>query len=191
MRKTIHALGGTITAAAFCAVLAVPHAVFAAEPGLSAITITGAVPPITHLPAPTQLGDSQNASFSAGSNAVTVTELADPSAHVKAASITLKFEDVSTNYSARIGLYSSNKGLKSGGKIITYQATADAPGISLGCTFDGATSQCLSNIAQAKIFDREDITLEINTVVNASTTAEILPEGIYSDTLTLKVGTTL
>jgi hypothetical protein len=189
MRKTIHALGGTLTAAAFCAVLTVPHAVFAAEPGLSAITITGAVPPITYLPDPTQLGNGDNASFSG--HAVTIAELADSSAHVKAASITLKFDDVSTNYPARIGLSSKYNGLKSGEKIITYQATAVSTGISLDCTFPAAASQCLSDIGQAKTFDREDITLEISTSADTSPTSEVLPAGIYSDTLTLKVGATL
>jgi hypothetical protein len=189
MRKTIHALGGTLTAAAFCAVLTVPHAVFAAEPAASNITITGAVPPITHLPPPAQDGQADNASFSG--NAVTITELADPSAHVKAASISLKFEDVSTNYPARIGLYSLHKALKFDGNLVTYQATASASGITLSCTFDGATSQCLSNIGQARVFDREDITLDISTVVTPTTTEAILPPGTYSDTLTLKVGASL
>jgi len=188
MRKTIHALGGTITAAAFCAVLAVPHAVFAAEPGVSAITITGAVPPITYLPPPKKLGDSLNASFS--NNAVTIVELADASAHLKAASISLIFEDVSTNYPAKIGLYSTNQGLMSGGKLITYQASAETPGMSVECIFDGSTPKCITS-NDPKIFQSEDITLDISTVVNAQTTAEVLPEGIYSDTLTLKVGTTL
>jgi hypothetical protein len=188
MRKTIHALGGTLTAAAFCAVLAVPHAAFALEPGVSDITITGVVPSITYLPPPIQDGTSPTASFSG--NAVTITELVDASAHVKAASISLKFEDVSTNYPAKISLSSINKGLISGQKIITYQASAESLGISVECTFNGSTSKCISG-GDAKIFQSEDITLEISTVVNSSTTAEVLPAGTYSDTLTLKVGTTL
>jgi len=189
MRKTIHALGGTLTAAAFCALLAVPHAAFALEPAVSDITITGDVPPITYLPPPIQDGTSPNASFSG--NAVTITELVDASAHVKEASISLVFKKVSTNYPAKIGLYSLNKGLKSGSKIVTYQATADSDLISVGCTFDGSKSECVSSANLASILDKKDITLDISTVVNPSTTAEIITPGIYSDTLTLKVGASL
>jgi hypothetical protein len=190
MRKTIHALSGTLTAAAFCAVLTVPHAAFATEPGVSEITITGAVPPITNLPTPTQSGGSQNATFSG--NAVSIQELADASAHLKEAAITLLFENVTTNYPARIGVYSLNKGLKSGNTLVKYQATVEsAPDLSFDCVFDGIISQCLSNITQSKIFRLDKITLDISTVVDQSTASAILPHGTYSDTLTLKVGTTL
>ena len=193
MRKHLTALGGAVVSAAIFAVLMAPNAAFAVDPadlqgnpGTSSINISGSVPAITYLPAaPISVDPPINASLAG--NAVTITELADASAHTNSSYITLGFENVTTNYPAKIGLFSVNKALKNGAYFVSYTAQATTTGLTTPlCNFSGGVVDCKSS--NAVILDAATIEIEIKTITDAT---QILPAGIYSDVLTLKVGSSL
>jgi hypothetical protein len=191
MRKNKNTLRGAVACLGLFGLLAAPGAVLAIEPGTSTIQITGTVPPITHLPAPTALG-GDNATYTAG--IMTITELVDSTAHLKPASLTLKFEGVTTNYPAKFAFTSTNNGLKSGSEIIPYSAGASAPGATPhACTFGtGGPTNCVSAAAAPAItFTGIDVEVEITTDILANDNDRIVQAGTYSDTLVFKVGATL
>jgi hypothetical protein len=184
MRKTMTALGGTIASTALLILMATNA--MAIEPGVSAITITGSVPPITYMPPPKEIGSSVNASLSGST--VTIAELADDSAHQKASNITIEFTGLTTNYAAKVGLYSASNGLTNGEFTIPYTAKAQTGTMveTPTCQFSGAPTTCVSS--QSSRLEEVNLEVEISTYVNGS---QIVPAGTYTDTLTLKVGASL
>lgn len=181
-----------LASAAFVALMAGSGAVFAGDPGSAIFNITGEVGSITNLPTPTP-GTGTNAS--ASGNTVNIQDLADPTtAKLKDSSIAFTFSNVNTNYAAKIGLYSSNGGLKNGSLLnLPYKAVAAATtntSLNNTCVIPGLTATshtCVSPATTGAILVSETITLTIST--DDADYANPLPAGTYTDTLTLKIGT--
>ena len=196
MRKHLTALGGAVVSAAIFAVLMAPNAAFAVDPadlqgnpGQSSINISGNVPYITYLPAaPTGTGTTENSSVNA--NNVSILQLADSTAHLQDSITILKYGGVTTNYPARIGLYSdpNNNSLKNeAGDKIKYTAEASVGPSSTGaCEFNGLPSvACILEVGS--ILNEAEIKVQIVT----DSSDQIVRAGHYTDTLTLKVGADL
>lgn len=192
MRKNIKMLGGAIVSAAILsAVAATPNVAAPGQPGLSSVSISGEVPAITVLPsAPDSATTGANASLH--DNAVSIDALADSEAHLNGSSISLTYSGVTTNYPAIISLYSSNKALKNGSNFIKYSAKATLASAPTSPTTGFCEFQ--QNLTPICTINTNSIINEGNIIVNILTepdAIQILPKGIYSDTLTLKVGASL
>ncbi len=177
-----------LASAAFVAMAVASGSVYAGDPGAAALNITGDVGATTYLPNPTTTGTPTNANLNG--NTVTIATLADDHAHPKASSISVQYSNVVTNYPANIGLFAVNNTLTNGTDNIPYEAQASTSTASLDtgvCTFDSSDPVCKTTGSGEELTD-DTVTVTITTAANSGVTVS---PGTYSDTLTLKIGTTL
>ena len=184
MRKNIKVLGGAIVSVAILSVVAAtPNVAAPGEPGSSDIIISGSVPAITVLPPTPDTGvTAMNATLSG--NTVSITTLADDEAHLTDSSIILQYSGVTTNYPTTIELISAHNGLKNGGDTVKYSAEASFGIKKTGlCEFEITPTPCKVPIGQS--LNNSIIKIIIKTELNPN---HLLQYGVYSDTLTLKIG---
>ena len=175
------------------ALFGVPGQAGADQSSSTQISITGVAWPVCQLPSPKAAGSSY-ASFD--NSTVTFTQFLDPqTALVQPSNITLRFAGAMCNYNANVSLSSKNGGLVSSStptalsgagsflQIVPYTVTA-AWG-TVGVTLD--TSTGTSATAPAGGANAADLTLTIATQKSA------LPvmQGVYQDTLIVKIGAQL
>jgi hypothetical protein len=130
MRKTINVLGGAF----LLATLAAPNAASAQaapqlDPGSSSINLTGEIPRITIIPdAPSSIA---GANVTKNGNTINLNALTDSSGRLNNTNFILTYNGVTTNYLAKIGVFSPAMALKNGINIIPYQAQARVTGSEL------------------------------------------------------------
>lgn len=159
-------------------------------------TITGTAPKICTLPAPQATGTATNATFTSGSNTVSLTQFVNPTtALVNASSLSVQFPNTLCNYSANISLQSANGGLTvSGGPSVVGGSGTFLQNVPYQVTAVWGAVTTTLDTTQAKTVTQNtgganSGNLTLNFAVQPSTLPAV--QGTYQDTLTVKIGATL
>ncbi len=171
-------------------------AAFAANPVVKELSLGGTVKTVAIFPSePTPAEGAQNATMNGGH--ITITDLADQDLHPQTTTISVEYKNVTMNYKAKIGLYSSNNGLRSDGtppdgfvNRVNYTAAVAAGDLQYVTLTTGGEDSTKSEVTDALQDPINDGTLTVD--INIASDASVrLMEGEYSDTLQLKIGTDL
>jgi hypothetical protein len=177
----------------------VSSAALAENPVTQQLTIGGTVNALATFPeAAVESGTSLNATLAGG--AITIAAIADVDLHPNATSISVSYANVSTNYKAKIGLYSAKNGLRTDTPADTegftnrvdYTAAVTLSGVSgnlLSFTTAGDEAT-MSAVTGYAIGPFNGATITVNVTINGSNAVRLV-QGAYSDTLQLKIGSTL
>lgn len=169
------------------------------DPVSKQLSINGEVGDVASMPTePETSGDPNNSTFDASEGSINITKLAKQNLLPEQTNITIKYPDVVTNYNTKLSLVSSKQGLTNSDvpsppdnftNKIDYTAVAKMESnLTAVATLDTSDTDSVTSVDEFEPFS-DSILIDIS--VPGGTSGDKLVEGTYSDTLTLKIGSSL
>ncbi len=169
---------------------------FADNPVVKELTLGGEVTTVAIFPTDPVLNAGDSDVTISGSS-ITLNELASSELHPAASTFTANYENVTINYSSYVEIQSSKNGLKADGEApagfvnrVDYTAKVSIGDIDYAeFTTDGSDgAKLVKSTYKVDPIPNATVSIYVSTVSNDT---DQLMEGTYSDTLRLRIGTSL